>query len=213
MLCPRCGKEVAETDACCGSCGSSLFVNRRALRKSQSTAGGAAPAEEYEQGPKGSSRVIVGLVLGVVGLLVVLSIVIPNLLRSRIVGNWASTAGTLRTINTAAVSNAEKYNRGFPPTLAVLGCPKDASSANFQPSDKAACFIDEILASGTKSCYRFSYIAGPVDSSGKTSTYTVHADPAEPCAQSKMHYFTDQTLVIRAEKDREAYASSPPIVE
>ena len=27
MLCPSCGKEVAETDAKCGSCGSSLFLN------------------------------------------------------------------------------------------------------------------------------------------------------------------------------------------
>ena len=76
--------------------------------------------------------------------------------------------------------------------------------------------IDQVLASGVScfvSCYRFSYIAGPVDSNGKISTYTVHADPIEHRAKSKTHYFTDQTGVIRFEEEREAYASSPPIGE
>lgn len=209
MVCANCGKEVAETNAKCGSCGSSLFINRRALLESQSAAGGATPANEFEQAPKRSSKLIPRLVLGLVGLLVVLSIVIPNLLRSPLNPHTTNAAGTLRTINTAAITYAETYNRGFPPTLAVLGPPK--SNRIEDVSENSASLIDDILASGTKACYRFSYIAGPVGSDGKISTYTVHADPAEPCAKSKMHYFTDETRVIRVEKDREAYASSPPL--
>jgi hypothetical protein len=209
MLCPSCGKEVTETDGKCGTCGGSLFLDKRALREPQSTAGGAAPAEEFEQVPGRSSKLIPGLVLGL-GLLVFLFVVIPNLQRDGLSPQITSTASPLRIINTAATVYASRYDRGFPPTLAALGPPKDAG---IEVSGKAAGLIDDILASGTKAGYRFSYLAGPVDSSGKISTYMVHADPVEPFALGKMHYFTDQTGVIRVEKDREAYASSPPIAE
>jgi hypothetical protein len=133
------------------------------------------------------------------------------------VGDGFTALGRLCTINTAASVYATNYARGFPLTLADLAPPKyDSTSASYKPSEKAAGLIDDVLASGVScygGCYRFSYIAGPVDSNGKISTYTVHADPAELCAHSKMHYFSDQTRVIRVEKDREAYASSPPIQE
>jgi hypothetical protein len=177
------------------------------LRESQSTAGGAAPAKEFGQVPERSSKLIPGLVLGLVGLLVFLFVVIPNSLRSRINPHTVSAVGMLRTINTAAMTYASTYDRGFPPKLAAMGCSKN------EVSEKAAGLIDEVLASGTKGCYRFSYIAGPVDSSGRISTYMVHADPAEPRAHSKIHYFTDQTGVFRFEKDMEAYSISPPIEE
>jgi len=212
MLCPSCGKEVAKTDARCDSCGGSLFVNRRVSLESQSTAGSAAPVREFARVPNASGKVAPGLVLGVVGLLVVLIVVIPNVFRVRL-PTGPGPVSMLRTINTAEITYSTTYDYGFSPTLAALGCPKDATSANFKPSEKEAGLIDPILAAGTIVCYRFSYIPRPVDSSGKISTYMVHADPAEPCAHSKMHYFTDQTRVIRSEKDMEAYASSPPIIE
>jgi hypothetical protein len=155
--------------------------------------------------------------LGCLVLLASLFVVIVNLQGSRIVGDGFSPVGRLRTINTAAIIYAEKYNRGFPLTLAVLAPPKpESSNPSAEPSEKAAGLIDQVLASGVScfgGCYRFSYIAGPVDSNGKVSTYTIHADPIEHRAKSKTHYFTDQTGVIRQEEDREAYASSPPIWE
>ena len=184
-------------------------MKRRVSLESQPTAGGAIPAKEFVRIPNTSGKVTMGLVLGVVSLLVVLLIVvIPNLLRSRLNPQTSSTVGTLHTINTAEITYSTTYDHGFSPTLAALGCPKDATP-NFKPSEKEAGLIDEFLASGTKGCYRYSYIPGPVDSGGKISTYMVHADPVEPCADSKIHYFTDQTRVIRSEKDMEAYASSP----
>lgn len=217
MRCLNCGKEAAETDARCGSCGGSLFVNRRALRESQSTAGGAAPVKQFDRVPNTSGKVTPGLVLGLLALVVALIVVIPNLQRSRINGDGPSAVASLRTINTGAMVYASTYNHGFPPTLAALGRQKsEHPNAYGEPSEKAAGLIDDILAAGTKcfiSCYRFSYIAGPIDSSGKISTYVVHADPVAPLAQEKTHYFMDQTGVIRIDKDREAYASSPPIIE
>lgn len=207
MLCLNCGEEVAEKKVRCEHCGGSLLVNKTTLHSSLATASAPASAGKIEQLPKRRSRLVPGLVLGFVGLLVFL-FVVPHFLRVRLSPHVSSAAGTLRSINTAAVTYASTYNRGFPPTLAALGPPKNGST---EWSENAAGFIDDILASGSKSGYRFSYIAGPVDSSGKISTYTVHADPVAPFEHRKNHYFTDQTGVVRVENDREAYASSPPI--
>jgi hypothetical protein len=160
---------------------------------------------------RGQGIAIAGLSSGYLVLLASLFVVYVSLQPSRIIGDGTSAVGSLRTINTAAISYAGTYKRGFPPNLAVLAPPKNAS---IERSEKAAGLIDDVLASGVScfgGCYRFSYIAGRVDSDGKISTYTVHADPVEHRAKSKIHYFTDQTGVIRQEENREAYQYSPPI--
>ena len=120
--------------------------------------------------------------------------------------------GSLRNINTAAISYAHTYDRGYPSTLAALGPTKsEIRNSSPEPSEKAAGLIDEYLASGRKSNYKFAYNPGPADSTGKITTYAVRADPIEPGNTGKMYYFTDQTGVIRAEKGKEADESSPPI--
>ena len=168
-------------------------------------------------GLRGARIATAGLVLGYLVLLASLYVVNGNLQGSRSVADGTTALGRLRTINTAASVYATKYARGFPLILADLAPPKnDGTSTSYNPSEKAAGLIDDVLASGVScygGCYRFSYIAGPVDTNGKISTYVVHADPVERRAKSKTHYFTDQTGVIRQEEDREAYASSPPIEE
>ena len=122
-----------------------------------------------------------GLVLGLVGLLVFLIVVIPNLLRSRLNPQGSRAVGMLRTINTAATTYASKYDRGFPPTLAALGPPKTRFlRATPEPNETAAGLIDKELASGIKFGYRITYVPGPVDSTGKIQTYTVRADPIAP---------------------------------
>jgi len=114
--------------------------------------------------------------------------------------------GSLKTISTATVTYFCWFGHGFPLKLSNLGC--DPSKR--ETSDQAAGLIDEILASGTKSGYRFSYVAGPVDSQGRVLTYTVHADPLEKWAGAP-HYFTDQSGVIRQQSKRQANVSSPPL--
>ncbi|MFZ0963176.1 MAG: DUF4190 domain-containing protein [Terriglobia bacterium] len=163
---------------------------------------------------RGKGMAIAGLVLGYLWLggWVIVTITSTFVDHSRLSANEASAVGSLRTINTAAMTYASTYNRGYPPTLAVLGPPLiEYPNGSAEPSEKAAGLIDEVLASGRKSNYRFTYIPGPTGSTGKTTTYAVHADPIEPGKTARMRYYTDQTCVIRAEKDREAYASSPPL--
>jgi len=153
----------------------------------------------------GDNRAKPGMVLGAIGagfwsLLVVISLILPK----HRFDHGVSAVGSLRTINTAAITYASQYGHGYPLKLSYLGC--DPSIRN----DQAAGFIDERLASGTVAGYRFYYVAGPVDSKGKILTYTIHADPIDPSG-GHLYYFTDQTGVVRRQSKWEANVSSPPV--
>jgi hypothetical protein len=155
----------------------------------------------------GHHRAVLGMVLAAVGAglgLVIIPIQIATIHVRYGFRQGSSPAGPLRAINTAAIMYASEYGHGFPLRLSYLGY--DPSIRN----DQAAGFIDQILASGKKGGYRFYYVAGPVDSHGMVLTYTVHADPVEPGA-GHVHWFTDQTGVVRRQSNREANVSSPPV--
>lgn len=86
--------------------------------------------------------------------------------------NEASAIGSLRTLNTAAVTYQYTYGNGYPPSLAALGPPASESPPN---CDRAG-LIDNILASGTKAGYAYIYTPGtPISSSQAAS-----ASPTEP---------------------------------
>ncbi len=284
MLCPGCGKEVADADVLCGFCGSSLSPGKHSSTESPPQVSGAALPGTPEQstqrsgkataslilallsfaalvgvfasitsnlnqvflrslffaGPlagllaviyghlakasihrsggrlRGKGRAIVGLILGYLGLASMLFTIAMSVFavlfvtNSRMAADQSSAVHSLQGINTAATIYAEGYG-GFPPTLAVLGPTKtDSPNASAEPSKEAAGLIDEDLAAGRKSNYRFTYIPGPPNSAGIIRTYAVHADPAEPGVSGRMDYYTDQTCVIRVEKMREANQDSPP---
>jgi type II secretory pathway pseudopilin PulG len=133
---------------------------------------------------------------------------VPNLLRARLAANQASAVGSLRTVNTAAIAYSEAYGKGFPTSLAVLSPPP----GNGTPNASTAGLIDTALAAGQKSGYIFTYQPGERDADGKITAYTCRADPVKPGNTGENHYFTDQTGVIRQERDRPADAQSPPIV-
>lgn len=155
---------------------------------------------------------IAGLILGYAGvvlipfILIIAAIAIPNLLRSRIAANQASAVGSLRTLNTAAITYASTYNVGFPANISALGPPVGGA----MPDANAAGLIDSVLASGTRSGYVFTYSPGERDADGLVKTYAIHADPITSSTGTN-HYFTDQTGVIRQEKGMPANEQSPPI--
>jgi type II secretory pathway pseudopilin PulG len=161
---------------------------------------------------KGKGMAIAGLILGYCGvavipfILIIAAIAIPNLLRSRIAANQASAVGSLRTLNTAAITYSSTYNVGFPPSMTALGPPV----GNATPDANAAGLIDEVLAAGTKSGYAFTYSAGEKDSTGRITTYTIRGDPITSSTGTN-HYFTDQSGVIRQENNGPANEQSPPI--
>ena len=64
---------------------------------------------------------LIELLIVVAIILIIAAIAIPNLLRSRMAANEASAVGSIRTMNTAAITYSSTYGNGFPPSLASIG--------------------------------------------------------------------------------------------
>ena len=145
---------------------------------------------------------LIELLIVVAIILIIAAIAIPNLLRSRMAANEASAVGSLRTINTAAVTYSSTYpSVGYPASLAALGTSGTASSAS---SD----LVDNVLAAGTKSGYGFTFTAG----TGTPSTgYSVNADAVAQGTSGTRGFYTDQSGVIRYNSANGATSASAPL--
>ena len=157
---------------------------------------------------KGAGMALAGLILGYASLsifpiLIIAAIAIPNLLSARKSANEAAAIGSLRTINTAAVSYQATYAK-YPMSLSAM------SEGGGQPSEEAAGLIDTTLASGQKSGYYFTYTP-KLDDQGTTIGYAVTGDPITPGTTGLRHFFTDESGVIRVNESAEATAESPPL--
>jgi type IV pilus assembly protein PilA len=134
---------------------------------------------------------LIELLIVVAIILIIAAIAIPNLLRSRMAANEASAVGSLRTINTSAVTYSSTYpGNGYPLTLAVMGGAAGTCTA----AVATACLLDQVLAAGTKSGYTFGLtgIAGtPVVG------YTTTAVPVSLGNSGQRSFFSDQSGVIR----------------
>ena len=119
----------------------------------------------------GGGMALAGLIMGYVSiaitLLIVPAIVIPNLLRSKMMANESATASTLRTINTAQVTYSTTYpTNGYAPDLASLGPGRNEGSCSdpSYSSPQHACLMDSVVGNSsctagswcTKYGYRFS---------------------------------------------------------
>jgi type IV pilus assembly protein PilA len=147
---------------------------------------------------------LIELLIVVAVILIIAAIAIPNLVRSKMAANEASAVGSLRTINTASVSYASTYDIGYPAALSDL-------SPSSLPTSTAADLIDEVLATGIKSGYTFSYAPGPAGTGGEITTYSITANPVAPGSSGQRGFFTDQSLVIRANATGTASSTDPPL--
>jgi type II secretory pathway pseudopilin PulG len=178
----------------------------------------------------GRGIAITGLVLGYLGLviipvLIVAAIAIPNLLHARVTVNEASAVGSLRSVNTAAMVYATRFENGFPSSLDVLveGTAGDATCNH-------AALLDASFGSVRKNGYIFTYspqfpdgATAPVISpkaaakgctAGGASGYTVTAEPMQRGTTGRRSFFTDQSGVIRFSGNGEsATAHSPPLFQ
>jgi hypothetical protein len=100
-----------------------------------------------------------------------------------------------------------KAYKTYPPTLSALGgspttCAKGGSSTE-------ACLVDNVLANGEKSGYRFHYSVFGSTESGRIDAFSLTADPVNATNLNLRHYFADQTGMIRVELGHPATEASP----
>ena len=136
---------------------------------------------------------LIELLIVVAIILIIAAIAIPNLLRSKMAANEASAVGSLRTLNTACVTYSTTYG-GYPGTLVTLG----GEGTSSLPTSTSAALIDNVLQTGIKTGYTFSFSAGTADSSGNVDNYIINAAPITPGVTGLRYFYTDQTGVIRA---------------
>jgi type IV pilus assembly protein PilA len=146
---------------------------------------------------------LIELLIVVAIILIIAAIAIPNLLRSKMAANEASAVGSLRTLNTAAVTYSTTYG-GYPKGLSSLAPATPATSTS-------ADLVDSVLSSGTKSGYSFTWSSGTTDATGNYLNYNIVAQPVTPGTTGQRYFYTDQSGVIRANASGAATVSSTPI--
>jgi type IV pilus assembly protein PilA len=128
---------------------------------------------------------LIELLIVVAIILIIAAIAIPNLIRSKIAANQASAVASLRTLNTSTVLFNTNYGL-YPTALSSMATNGAASST-------AADMIDNVLSTGTKSGYSFSWSGG-----GTSGSYAIYASPVALNSTGTVYYYTDQSLVIRS---------------
>jgi len=148
---------------------------------------------------------LVELLIVVAVILIIAAIAIPNFITSKLRANESGAIENIRTITSANVVYSTTWQTGYAATLATLGGNTAA------PTQTAAGLIDEVLASGNKSGYSYSYSAGSTDSGGNIDSYTINAFPEVPGETGVRYFYTDQTGVIRYNSTQTAGPNDLPI--
>ena len=131
---------------------------------------------------------LIELLIVVAIILIIAAIAIPNLLRARISAHEASAVSSIHAVNTAEITYQSVYPQiGFSPDLTSMG-PGGACD-----TPAAACIIDDVLASGFKSGYRFNYVPGA--GGPPTATYTINADPTVRGVTGARSFYSDHQNV------------------
>ena len=132
---------------------------------------------------------LIELLIVVAIILIIAAIAIPNLMGARMSANEASAVGSVRTLHTACITYSTTYGTGFPAALGNLAPAPVATAA-------AADLIDNVLVTGTKTGYLFTFTAGAPDANGYIDSYTINADPTAPGQSGTRFFYTDAGGVI-----------------
>jgi hypothetical protein len=169
----------------------------------------------HKQRQTGTRQATWGILIGVVslGAITVIAGTIPLWLDIQTCGDEPvqyhepPAVQALRTLNTVEVTYASTYITGYSATLEQLGRSKDGV-----PSASHAGLVDDELAAGVKSGYRFKYVTQPDPTTGRFEKFQIYADPADGGASGERHYFTDESAVIRVTtENRPANAQDMPL--
>src|SRR5215472_1382175 len=134
---------------------------------------------------------LIELLIVIAIILIIASISVPSLLRSKIAANESSAVGAIHAINTSEVTYASTYpNYGYT-DLSSLG-----GASPCTPSPTSACLMDPTIsaAGSTHSGYAFTSIPGMA---APALTYTVNANPQACGVTGTRTFFSDGSYVIR----------------
>ena len=161
---------------------------------------------------------LIELLIVVAIILIIAAIAIPNLLRSRMAANEASAVGSVRTINTAAITYSSTYGNGFPSDLLEIG-----GAAGAAASCKSAGLIDSVLGGVTgvnqKSGYSFQMQAGTTVvttvptgcTAGYSDGYGIVATPINVGTSGQRQFCSDASGVIRFDPTGAAAMYTAPL--
>ncbi|HXN72928.1 MAG TPA: prepilin-type N-terminal cleavage/methylation domain-containing protein [Candidatus Acidoferrales bacterium] len=149
---------------------------------------------------------LIELLIVVAIILVIAAIAIPNLIRARIAANQAAAVENCRTITSAEIIYYTSYGAGFAPSLTALGGPVTGT-----PTVTNAQLIDDVLSTGNRSGYVFTYVPLSIDASGAYQDYSLNADPQAVALSGNNHYFTDEPSIIHVNQIAPAGINDPPI--
>jgi prepilin-type N-terminal cleavage/methylation domain-containing protein len=159
---------------------------------------------------------LIELLIVVAIILIIAAIAIPNLLRSRIAANEASTTSSLRTLNTAEITYASTYNSGFTDGLNRLGPPAAGSQADANRAD----LVDPVLAgieggsdtTFTKSGYIITFApTGSNTTYGFIAQFLTNADPVARGSSGQRSFCSSEANVIRFNPTAVATLTDTPI--
>ena len=135
---------------------------------------------------------LIELLIVVAVILIIAAIAIPNYLKSKMLANEASAVQNLRNITTAELVYSTTYGINFTDGLSKL------SGNGITVDQNNAGLIDEVLASGRKSGYVYTFSVLTTDAQGHPSTYSVAADPQIPGSSGQRHFYTEESCLIRS---------------
>ena len=161
---------------------------------------------------------LIELLIVVAIILIIAAIAIPNFLQARMASNETSAAASMRSFFTAATAYSSTYQNGYPPTLLALGPPATPGTSTCENAE----LIDNVLASGFKSGYVYSYVGinqlptpGPTCTTAGWASFTLNADPGPGGADrgrvGRKSFFLDESGVIRFNTVATAGPADPPI--
>lgn len=138
-------------------------------------------------------------------ILIIAAVAIPSMREAQMHANEASAVASIRAINTVELTYQATYG-GYANSLAQLGgadpCKKSAETA---------CLLDQSLAGGSKSGYRFIAIGGN-PSDGANTSYAVGAAPEVFDRTGKRLFCATDKNVIRTDLNA-AGSTTPPSAE